>query len=100
MPRSRLYPDAAAKQRAYRARLASEREVHALPPVRGLQALPGTRRWRTLLEHAQLALETVLEERQSYRDARSVAWQHGKRAFELGEDIKVLEHALAEIGPI
>jgi hypothetical protein len=104
MSQVRQYPDAAAKQRAYRARQAeahrAELAAKGLPSAPAIPTLPSTARWAALIEHASLALETVLEEMQSYRDERSNAWQESDRAAVLGEQITALEQALDELGTI
>jgi hypothetical protein len=61
MPQHRQYSDAAAKQRAYRARQAQARrdELRAkgLPPAPPLPTVPSRARWQALLAHARLYLE-------------------------------------------
>jgi len=79
MPQHRQHADAAAKQRAYRARQAQarsdERQAKGLPPAPPLPTLPSRARWHALLLQAQLSLETARDEMQTYSDDRSDAWQ-------------------------
>jgi len=101
MPQQRRYQDNAAKQRAYRARQAQarheERQAKGLPAAPPLPTLPGRARWQALLTQAQLALETVRDEMQTYYEDRSEAWQQGERAATLAEQIDQLEVVLNDL---
>src|SRR5258707_276546 len=91
MPQQRQHTDAAAKQRAYRARQAqarlAEQQAKGLPPAPPLPTLPSRARWQPLLAQARLWLETVRDEMQGYYDARSEAWQEGERAAILADHL-------------
>lgn len=101
MPRPRCHPDQAAKQRAYRARVALARaEEHAakgLPPSPAVATLPGERRWRALLARAQAALETVRDEMEAYAEERSESWQESDRAELLRDRLRMLEEVLESL---
>ena len=98
MPHPRHYPDAAAKQRAYRERQALARRAElaakGLPPLPPLPTLPSRARWQALLAQAQLALETARDEMQAYYDARSETWLQGERATTMQEQLDALEQVL------
>src|SRR5690349_8676685 len=104
MPQPRQYVDAAARQRAYRARQAqarcAERQAKGLPAAPPLPTLPSRARWQALLAQARLSLETARDEMQAYHDARSAAWQEGERAaslLETIEDVHALITALEDV---
>ena len=101
MPQPRRYSDAAAKQRAYRQRQEAarqaERAAKGLPPGPTIPTLPSTARWRALIAQAQLALQTVHEEMQTYAEERSDAWQQSDRAQALSESLEAVERALDEL---
>jgi hypothetical protein len=96
MSQVKHYPNAAARQRAYRERQAQarrvEQEAKGLPPAPPIATLPGRARWQALIEQARLALETARDEMQSYWDDRSEAWQEGER----GEAMQGRIEALAQ----
>ncbi len=98
MPQPRHYPDAAARQRAYRARQAqtrhAERAAKGLPAAPPLPTIPSRARWQALLAQAHSALETTRDELQEYYEARSVTWQEGERAAALQESLDALEQVL------
>lgn len=100
----RRYPDAAAKQRAYRARQAQARRAEqattGLPPTAPLPTLPSWARWRALIAQAQGLLQTAVEEMTSYGDERSEAWQESARAEELREQIAALEQILEDVAAL
>ena len=101
MPQPRQHADAAAKQRAYRARQAqarrAEQQAKGLPAAPALPTLPSRARWQALLAHAQAALETVRDEMQAYYDARSETWQQGDRAATLQEHLDALAQLLDDL---
>jgi hypothetical protein len=101
MPQPRQHPDAAAKQRAYRARQAQGRrdELHAkgLPPAAPIATLPSRARWHALHAQAHLALQTVHDEMEAYADARSDAWQESERAAALAEHLDALSQVLDDL---
>jgi len=98
MPQPRHYPDAAARQRAYRARQAQARQTEqaakGLPSAPPLPTLPSRARWQALLEHARGALETTRDEIQTYCEARSSVWQESERAAALQEQLDAIEQVL------
>lgn len=95
------YPDAAARQRAYRLRQAQARqaEQHAkgLPPHPPIPTLPSTARWHALLTQAHHLLQMTQEEMQTYAADRSERWQHSQRAEEFDDRMAVLEHLLEDL---
>lgn len=101
MPQQRQYPDAAAKQAAYRTRQAQarreEQQAKGLPPAPPLPTMPSRARWHALLAQAQRALETARDEMQAYHHDRSEAWQEGERATALAEHIDQLEAVIDDL---
>jgi hypothetical protein len=101
MPQQRQYPDAAAKQRAYRARQTqarrAEQEAKGLPPTPPLPTLPSRARWQALLEAARRFLETAHDEMQAYYEDRSEAWQQGERAAALQDRLDALAQILDDL---
>lgn len=83
MPTHRQHADQAARQAAYRRRLAETRrkelEAKGLPSLPPVASIPGHPRWQALTQQAVLLLHTVQEEMQDYFDARSETWQQGER---------------------
>ena len=101
MSQHRQYPDAAAKQRAYRARQTqarlAEQQAKGLPPAPPLPTLPSRARWQALLEGARLFLETARDEMQAYYDDRSAAWQEGERAAALQDHLDAVTQTLDDL---
>ncbi len=97
MPQPAKYPNAAARQAAYRARReqaireqAKQRGLPALPP---LPTLPGTKRWSAALTMAYRLVEEVGEQMQTYFDDRSETWQDSERAQEFIDRLEGVEAA-------
>lgn len=101
MPTPRQYPNPAARQAAYRQRLAEsrrrEQEARGLPPLPPLATLPGTRRWEALLRQAQLLLETTAEEMQEYYEERSESWQESARGEAFLARLQAIQEAQAAV---
>lgn len=101
MSQHRQYPDAAAKQRAYRARQLQARladqQAKGLPPAPPLPTLPSRARWQALLERAGLLLQTAHDEMQAYYDDRSELWQQGERADALQERLDAVAQLLDDL---
>jgi hypothetical protein len=95
MPTPRRYPLAAARQAAYRARLARQRQPeHSnqnLPPLPAVSPLPGYRRWHTLLHHARSLTQIVTREMQGYYHERSESWQDSERGEAFQERLAAAE---------
>src|SRR5216683_8357206 len=98
MPQQRQHADAAAKQRAYRARQAQARrdelQARGLPPAPPIPTLRSRARWHALLDQARLSLARARDEMQAYYDDRSEAWQEGERAATLQERLDTLGQVL------
>lgn len=90
MPQPRIYTDAAARQRAYRARLA-ERAAAADTRV------PGYRKWRAAIQGAYDALEATYEEINIWKQERSERWQESDRAGDLEADYEALAEVLEQL---
>ena len=101
MSQHRQYPDAAAKQRAYRARQLqarlTEQQANGLPPVPPLPTLPSRARWQALLERARLSLQTTHDEKQANYEERSEAWQQGEHAAALQDHLDALAQTLDDL---
>ncbi|MHB8426056.1 MAG: hypothetical protein ACYDB9_13080 [Gammaproteobacteria bacterium] len=101
MPQQRRHTDAAAKQRAYRARQVQARlaaqQATGLPPAPPLPTLPSRARWQALLAQGRLSLETARDEMQTYFNDRSEAWQEGERAAILADHLDQLEAVIDDL---
>jgi hypothetical protein len=97
MPTPRRYPDAAARQAAYRARQAEARRqeqvAKGMPALPVVATRPGHARWRALLRQAHLLLEMVQEEMQEYHDQRSERWQEAERGESFRDRLEALQAA-------
>lgn len=97
MPTPRRHAHPAARQAAYRHRLAEarrkEQEGKGLPPLPTVATLPGHRRWQALLRQADLLLRTVQEEMQDYFHERSETWQQGERGEAFLESLQAVQEA-------
>src|ERR1051325_6589121 len=104
MPTPRRYPDAAARQAAYRARQTAarhqEQQAKNLPALPRVATLPGTVRWAALLQQAQLLLQTVQDEMQTYHEQRSETWQSSEpgECFRAGQEAVEAAQAAVEEG--
>ena len=87
MPQPKLYLNRAAQQAAYRQRQATARRQQlaqrSLPQLPALPTVPGRHRWQALLELAQWATQTIVDERQDYFDERPEEWQDSDRGDDL-----------------
>jgi hypothetical protein len=97
MPTPKQYPDRAARQKAYRERLARarqlERQAKGLPAAPTIPSLPARRRWSALLAHAHANLQSARDEMEDYFNDRSESWQDS----EPGEDWRTRIDALDEL---
>ena len=93
MAQTRVHDSAAARQAAYRARQAQA----AQRAQQGLPSLPGTARWKALLQQAQWSLQTTCEEMQSYAAARSESWQESERGEAFAERLTAMEEVLSSL---
>ena len=108
MPRPRLNPEKiltpAEKQKAYRERQKqariTERQQKGLPPAPAVPTMPGTARWNALIVQAQAALDTCLEEMQTYFDDRSEQWQESERGEQMQERIDQISELLETLNNI
>ena len=80
MPQPRKHEDAAARQRAYRAR----RKAQDAPPAP--PGAPGYAKWRKSVQQAHALLSAAYDEIGDWMRERSERWQEGERAGELEAD--------------
>jgi len=101
MPTPRRHSDRAAKQRAYRQRVTltrqQERDTKGLPRAPAVATLPGERRWRALLAHAQAALMTLRDEMEAYYSERTETWQESERGEACQERLQSLTDLLGSV---
>lgn len=101
MPTRRKYSSDAERARAYRQRVKAQRETElqakGLPALPALPTMPGTARWKALIERARLELQTAREEMELYHDERTEAWQESDRGEELREWIEWLKTATRSV---
>ncbi|RYF51063.1 MAG: hypothetical protein EOO38_04140 [Cytophagaceae bacterium] len=104
MPTPKKHPNQAEKQRAYRERQRearrNEQQAKGLPALPSIPTLPGTTRWRAMVEAALVQLETTRDEMESYVAERSEAWQESDRAGEYRTHIETIEGAIAMVEEI
>lgn len=106
MPTPRKYPNAAARQRAYRERLAAAPAVPA-PPGGWVTSGEGAsvpsartpRRWQALIRQAEAWLAVVSQEMEQYYEERSEAWQESERGAAHLEQLEAVQEALALLEP-
>ena len=95
MPTPRRHAHHAARQAAYRERCAavrrSELEAKGLPALPAIPSIPGHARWRALTRQAQVLLETLQQEMQTYYEQRSEAWQESETGEALLERLQALQ---------
>ena len=102
MPTPRLYANQAARQAAYRGRVAEARRkelrTKGMPALPAVASLPGNARWQAMIWQASLLLRTVREEMQEYYDQRSAAWQESERGGSFLDRLEATEevHTAAE----
>jgi hypothetical protein len=98
MPTPRRHESAAARQRAYRRRRKLARtgslELESLPQASSIAAMPSTARWKELRRQAGAALQTLLQEMETYQDQRSESWQEGDKGQAFQEVLDKLEEAI------
>ncbi len=98
MPTPRKYPDAAARQAAYRLRCREQAQAEGR--ARSWPRLPGRRRREAMRLQAQGLLDQLSQELEAYADARTEAWQESERgeAFaETREAVQQIAEALGEL---
>src|SRR5688500_14144562 len=97
MPTPRRHTNQAARQAAYRRRLAQARErelaARGLPALPAIATMPGHARWQALIRQASRLLQTVAEEMQEYSDERSETWQESERGTAFLEHLQAVEDA-------
>ena len=101
MSTPKRYPDRAAKQRAYRQRVAlarqQEQAAKGLPPAPAVATIPGARRWRALLAHARSALTTLRDEMELYYTERTETWQESEPGEACQERLQSLNDLLESV---
>lgn len=104
MPQPKHYETNAQRQAAYRGRSLQARQAQlaarALPALPAVPTMPGHRRWAALIQLAQWALQSALDEMQDYHDERSEAWQESDRAEAFQERFSLLEQALEPLAEL
>ncbi len=96
MPQPRKFATPALRQRAYRARKRAALASYASNPATA-PARPGPARWKALLTHAELLLQTAQREMERYFEERSENWQESERGETFLERIENLEIACGAI---
>ena len=83
MPTPRQYKSAAERQAAYQKRKDAARDEElrgkGLPSLPLISTMPGTRRWKGMLDLARALVQGVCDERESCYDDRSEEWQESER---------------------
>ena len=105
MPTPRQYKNAAERQAAYEKRRDAARDEElrgkGLPPMPLISTMPGTRRWKGMLDLARALVQGVCDERESYYDDRSEEWQESERGETFqqhSDEIADMLAVLEEIG--
>ena len=82
-------------------RLGSERLAQkGLPPLPAIPTMPGSPRWRAMIQQASLLLSETVAEMQGYHDARSEHWQDSTKAEELLAKLEHVQAAIDELDAI
>ena len=101
MPTPRRYAHPAARQAAYRQRLAESRrkelEAKGMPALPAIAALPGHARWGALARQAAVLLQTMQEEMQDYYAQRSETWRESERGEAFLERLEALQEVQAAV---
>jgi len=97
MPTPSIHANPAARQAAYRARLAEARrkelEAKGMPPLPAVATMPGNERWQALVRQASHLLQTVQDEMQDYYDERSPAWCESERGVAFQDRLEAVQEA-------
>ena len=94
MPTPKKYASAAEKQAAYRQRLATQ------PHPKPVSSIPGYRRWNVMKSQSLSAMETMIDEMESYYDQRSESWQNSERGEAFAEVIESMSDIAASLRDI
>jgi hypothetical protein len=104
MPAPRKYENPVSKHAAYRKRQAEARRLElsrkGLPALPVIPTMPGNSRWTKMLEEAGILFRTVLDERETYHDERSEAWQESDKAevfVETTEAIRAIVEGIEDL---
>jgi hypothetical protein len=101
MPTLKQYPDAAARQRAYRQRQVharnQEQKAKGMPAAPAVSTLPSQPRWHALHAQAHAALTTIQTEMQCYYHARSESLQDSERGEGFAERMEAYEALITEL---
>jgi len=97
MPAPKKYDDNAAKQCAYRERLAQarndERRAKGLPSAPAIPSIPAARRWQAQMQQARGLLQAAHQEMSDYYTDRSDAWQESGN----GDDFQARMESVDEL---
>lgn len=97
MPTPRQYKNAAERQAAYEKRRKAARDEElrgkGLPPMPLIPTMPGTRRWKGMIDLARALVQGVCDERESYYDDRSEEWQESERGETFLENSEAIGEA-------
>lgn len=100
----RRYATNAARQQAYRARCQEARcqEPPAPGPSRlpAIAPLPGSRRWRALIQQAHGLLVMAETEMSAYYEGRTPTWQESERGEVFLERLEALQEAQSTVAEL
>jgi hypothetical protein len=101
MPQPKQHGSAAQKQAAYRNRLRQREQAvqsaKGLTPLPAIGAIPGTRRWKQVLEVAEQAVRDVQGQMQTYYEDRSEQWQEADKGDTFIERMNAVEQLVDQI---
>jgi exonuclease VII small subunit len=101
MGQQQIYSSSAERQKAYRERLAAQREQELqrknLPALPAVTSIPGTARWNALIETARASLDAVRSEMQDYSESRTDRWQESEKGEAFSERIAEIEEIISQL---
>ncbi len=104
MPTPKRYANHADRQAAYRTRGAEarrrEQKEKGVPQLPAIACIPGTARWRALLQHAAAHLDLIQEEMQCYYEQRSDNWKESERGEAFLEQLEAVQEVQAAAGEL
>jgi hypothetical protein len=104
VPQKRKYENDAARQAAYRCRLAQARTQELadprLPSLPAVANLPSTVRWNAVIRRCTDLLALIRNESASYYEDRSETWQEGDRGEAHAERVEALTEIVDDLEQI
>jgi hypothetical protein len=95
------YGSGAERQAAYRRRRAQAEATSTrqtpIAPLPSISSVPGTIRWRQVLDHAIRIVAATRDEMQTYHDERTERWQESERAGDFLDRLTLIEQIAEQL---